>query len=192
MILGSFDIETDVLKKIEDGDILLQVAKINSAVKKSNYSVALMECEKAIDLCSKDEDRVYCIYTKALILYYANKSDECCKLINKNISKFKKVFKYYSLELCRIYTMLWHCNFRRKKYLKSIINLCNCTYLSGVLQTICFIFILSALVKRISIDIFYVNGQFMMTFLSGILGVIVTIILMFFFNKALQIPKKEI
>ncbi|GKX66797.1 hypothetical protein [Inconstantimicrobium mannanitabidum] len=192
MIIGSFDIETDILKKIEDGNVLLHIMHMNTAVNKSNYSAALIECQSAIDVCIKEEDKVYCLYTKALILFYANRNDECCDFIMENMKKFKKVFKYYSLVLCRIYNMLWQCNYRRKKYLQSLLDLCNITYLSGVLQIICFAVLFGAIVKKVSIDLFFINGQLAMAVLFAVVWFFITIVAMFYFNKCYLIPKKEI
>lgn len=191
-IFGNFDVETRILDKIDDDNLLIHIDKMDKAVTAKNYNMALVHVNRAIDKCSNENYRVYCLYAKAVILYYDNDNNKCAKFIEDNMDDFKRVFKFASIELWRLFTMLWNCQYRQKKYFSSICSMCSLKYFSGLLQTVCYTVILILLAYNVSFKMFYLSGDFIGTVLSAAVLPVFTSAILFIFNGSFKIRKKQL
>lgn len=189
---GNFDVESKILDKITDIKLIEYVDRIDKLVFKKAYKSAAMECMSAQDKCESLEEKTYFAYVAALALYYDCDDDNCISFIEERMDDFRKVFSFASTELWRIHTMLWNCQFRKKKYIDSIGTLCSFKYLSGVLQIICFIFILCVPTYKASFQIYYAQGSYLLFILSIILNILFTSLIIFIFNGCFTIRKRPL
>lgn len=189
---GNFDVESKVLDKITDKNLIMIIDKIDNLMTKKAYKSTIVECMKAQDKCKSNEDKTYFAYVAALALYYNCDDDDCIRFIEENMEDFKKTFSFASTELWRIYTMLWNCQFRKKRYVEAIGTLCSFKYLSGVLQFLCYLFILMIPVYKLSFGVYYLQGSYLSAVASVVINILFSALIVFFFNGAFSIRKRPI